>query len=471
MPNIIIAPDKDTVTEFKQCIIKYLEGMDIATTKLTLRKICTTAEGIEYSAKGLCKAIAIRPKNSQTLDEDIKNILRHLSLPTESAPYTDTPSLYHLLRRLRHEGHERLDCILELIDNTKTPSAWLDHASRPLITAIGLLSFCYIQPQYFWNTLDWLIEISPIAYHWVYDYAAQLNTLPLVGMGVQLLWLWYYLNDTYEYGTDISEERIRHLLFKTLNISLNFFAHLISYWAAGTLPLLPAILFISASCVDMIKSLTSAWYQPQPNGRLPQDPTLHDKANDAGFKHIPGRNHRVLLIECIYASAVTVLVILWCTLPPSVILTMIYMLSMLLTSLVKDLLITTFKNESNNDLQTTLTAIYSVEARATEQQKQKAAFKAFAVDKITPKRGDDAQRDSLLSKMESIVADEHFELDKAKSAFDEFIANYNTISNSILATPGTGRGRSLFSTPQRGRANTDPTLQHTLQPDAASASL
>ncbi len=328
---------------FKELIIRYLEGDHLIKkpygrdTSLSiedeLKRLCTSMNHASIDAKTLCHLVDVTAEGQ--FDKDIIAILNHLEMPTEIEDYIgSTASLYDLLSRLRNEGHERLDSLLELIENTRYKRNWRDHLTTPALTMLGIVTFCYGEPDLFWNALDWVTYTTPLIYHWFYQHIVEFHNLPILGMIGQVGWGLHYLINTFEYGFNQSDKRIRNWMFNTLAVMLNFSAHLISYWAAGALPLLPAFVFILSAWVDIVKNFYNTWQEktPTPN----QQSSRHRNATCISMAQIKARDKQILIANCIHAAAVTTLILASYFLTPSIILTITYTLAIWIGLFMKD---------------------------------------------------------------------------------------------------------------------------------------
>ncbi len=443
MPEIFISTE-DNRHQFKEAIIKYLNGtLNISETKHAMRLACTYRTE-EIDAKRFAKNIPLFNNPTDTnLDSDIIKILTHLNRPTQKKYYTDLGinSLYDLITRQKEKD---LDYLIEMIDDCNPSVSWFNYIYRPTLAVIGLLSFSYLQPQYFWIAIDWVTDMIPVIYHWLYHSIVQLHNLPVIGMGMQITFLLYYLNSTFEHGLDPSEERTRTLLFRAISLALNFLAHLITYSAAGTLSWLPASIFIASSLVGIVESIYSYWVQ-KPLDAIPTNmSTVHSKAWEIRHQYHLARNRNFFLIRLIYAISISSLVLAWTVLTPSVILTMAYMLSMGLAFLIKDYCITLIKHRSANAEQIAVLGIYNSPhfnpARKIEADKEE--FRQYATEVF--KKFDDRtdKQSALYSQMFVLMKRDPFVLDECKTAFDSCVQVCDTL------TPSPARNLSLF-TPMR----------------------
>lgn len=450
MPNVFISSNENRDL-FKDAIIKYLNGTnDIKTTKTTLRDACTY-QTVEIDAKTFAKNISlVANPTDQEFDPKIVGILRHLKMDTRKSTYTDQGinNLYDLLRKQKDRDIEYL---IELIDDLQPAVPWVHYIYRPTLATIGVLSFCYIQPQYFWVAIDWIIDTLPVVYHWVYHYVVQLHNLPVIGMGMQIIWLLYYLNHAFEHGLDPSQERIRALVFRAIALSLNFMAHMLSYWALGTLSLAPALLFFTSSLVGVIESIHTYWTQKPLETTRYSD--VHSKAWEVRYHHTQDRNYNFFLIRLIYTLTISALLVAWTILPPSVIFTMTYMLTMWFVTLIKDYCINAIKHLSADKEQIAILGIYTAHAHTAAQQmeRDKETFRTNAT-KIIQKFSNDPEKQNILhNEMLKLLQVNPFVLKTAEDMFKndaELCDKYN-FSPSPQHHPGSASKFSLYATPQR----------------------
>lgn len=424
MPEVFISTEENRQL-FKAAIVHYLNGTNnVAQTKHDIRLACTYRL-IKIDAKTFAKNIPLFDNaTDETLDPDIIRILNHLKLPTHKTHYTNLGinSLYELLTKQKEKN---LDYLVELIDESYPNVHWFNYAYRPLLLSIGVLSFSYLQPQYFWMAIDWIIDMMPVVYHWVYHYVVQLNNLPIIGMGMQLILILYYLNSTFEYGLDPSEERTRNLFFRTIAIALNFLAHLITYWAAGTLSWVPATIFIISSLVSIVESIYSYHTQKSEKPGAPQANDVHGKAWGARYEKECERNKHFFLIRLIYATTISSLVLAWTLLAPSVILTMAYMLSMWLAFLIKDYCISLIKHRSADAEQLAVLGIYtSPESNpAGKIEADKAEFQQYAMS-VLSRFQDEQTQNNLRTDIIEILSQTPFVLQNGKKELDTCVRCY-----------------------------------------------
>ncbi|HVT62729.1 MAG TPA: hypothetical protein VHD33_04490 [Legionellaceae bacterium] len=427
MPTVFISEEANR-SLFKQAIIHFLNGTnDINKTEYDIKLACTYRE-IKIDAKSFCQNIPLSAKATDpTLDPQIIEILRHLKLPIAKKNYTDVGSLYDLL--IRHETEET-EYLIHLIDSSRPTLPLIDYLRWPMLSSIALLGLCYLKPQYFWSNLDWIIDVIPSLYQWLYHYFVQLNHLPLLGMSAQIGLLAYYLRyDTFENGWDPSAKKIRALMFRAWALTLNFGAHWISYAAAGTLPLLPALIFVTSSFVDMIPSFTSYWTEP-PIEKKDTYKTPHDKAFDVRRQYTLERKRLILLYQSLIAIMVSALILTVAALPSNVFLTMAYMVSMWFAMLVKDYLITSIKHQSAHAQRLAILGIYTSKEFTSEKliQTAKNEFTLYAEEKLKTCSGDKLTKCN--QEMNDLLAAEPFDLDIAKERFGYFMADYDKISPS-----------------------------------------
>lgn len=405
-------------TLFKEAIIDYLSGKnDIKETKQALRFACTD-DTVETDAKSFAKKIRLCNKSSDLdLDPQIVTILRHLKMDTHKRTYNDQGIIY-LYDLLRKQKERDIEDLLELIDEQQPPVHWLHYIYRPTLAVIGVLGFCYMEPQYFWLALDWIIDMLPVIYHWVYHYVVQLHNLPVIGMSMQIIWLLYYLHHTFEHGLDPTEERIRTLTFRFAALSLNFLAHLLTYWALGTLSLAPAILFFTSSLVGIAESIYTYWNQKQIQ-TTSQNPDVHTKAWQARYHHKQDRNFNLFLIRLTYTVTITALLVAWTALPASPIFTMAYMLSMWLLTLIKDYCISIRKKHYANEEQKAVKDIYIADQHTAAQkmEEDKQTFQTETL-KLINKFNDQKDKYQMLhAKLAELMQTNPFKLEESRKIF------------------------------------------------------
>ncbi|PJD92847.1 MAG: hypothetical protein CK424_04525 [Legionella sp.] len=424
MTDVFISSEENR-TAFKKAIIDYLNGKnDINVSKNNIRLACTYRM-VSIDAKTFCRNIPLSKNATDSdLDPQIIDILEHLNLPIDKSKYTELTSLYDLLRL--QKGMEYL-CD-ELIDTSRPILPWINYLTRPMVLTLGVLGYCYMHPKFFWSTIDWIIDTVPILYQWLYHYIIQLHNLPLFGMAGQAVLMLYYLRKTFEHGLDPSVEKVRALTFRSAAIGLNFLAHLISYAVSGALPLLPAAIFITSSFLDVVESFYTYWIQ-RPIQLKPTYESPHEKAFDYRHNHAVERNRQVFLIRILYAISITSLVVIWSSLPPSVILTMAYMLSMWLAFLIKDYCTASINHSQASALQMSIFGIYNAPEFTAEQlvDKAKTRFTKYARQELQKIHDNDKQA-KCFQHMEQLLSTIPFKYLEIKNKFDLFIEFYDVIS-------------------------------------------
>ena len=437
--NQVYLASPENMRLFKEAVINYLNGTDykkgrdnITEVKNDIRTACTYRTA-KIDAKTLAKNIPLsRNTGDETLDPQIKEILTHLQLSTQKSHYTNhgINNLYELLTRQKERN---LDYLIELIDDTYPHAHWFKYVYPPALAIIGVLGLSYMQPQYFWMAIDWLIDMIPVVYHWVYHYLVQLNNLPIIGMGIQFGLILYYLNYTFEHGLDPSEERIRTLFFRALAIALNFLAHLITYWAAGTFSCIPASIFIISSFVGIIESIYTYCKQKPAQSDDEKTPNVHKRAWEVRYERELERNKNIFLIRLIYAFTITGLVLGYTFLVPSLILTMAYTLSLGLAFLIKDYCINKIKKGSANEEQLAVLEIYNNPEYnpAQKLEADKNDFQQYGLDVLSGFDRDGQIYPLLQRNIAEILANNKpFELEDAKKNLGIRAKCYQDISQS-----------------------------------------
>lgn len=434
MADVFISTEENRKL-FKTAIISYLNGTNnIAQTKHDIRLACTYRL-VKIDAKNFAKNIPLFDNAmDENLNPDIITILVHLEMPTHKTYYTDQgmSSLYDVLT---NQKEKNLDYLIELIDESYPSVHWFHYAYRPLLAALGILSFSYVQPQYFWMAIDWIIDMLPVVYHWLYHYVVQLGNLPIIGMGMQLILLAYYINLTFEYGLDPSEERVRNLVFRATALGLNFLAHLITYWSAGTLSWLPAAIFIASSCISIIESIYAYSIRRSPPSEEHTATNVHSTAWATRYKKESERNYYFFLIRLMYAITVTALVLTWTFLAPSAILTMAYMLSMWLALLIRDYCINLIKHQSADTEQTAVSGIYASPEFNPEGKlaADKAAFQDYATKILEQCEEGSVMHNLLQADVVRLLNSKTFTLQASKADLDTCVRCYAKTSPSPAA--------------------------------------
>ena len=427
---------------FKRLIVRYLEGDHLVKkpygrdTSLSiedeLKRLCTSINQASIDAKTLCHLVDVTLEGQ--FDEDTIAILEHLEMSTAVEDYIgSTASLYHLLSRLRNEGHERLDSLLDLIENTRYKRDWRDGLTTPALTVLGIVAFCYVEPNLFWSALDWLTFTTPLIYHWFYQHIVEFDNLPILGMLGQVGWGLYYLINTFEYGFNQSDKRIRNWMFNTLAVMLNFSAHLISYWAAGALPLLPAFVFILSACVDIVKTFYNAWQEKTPTPDQKSSP--HQNATFISMAQIKTRDKQILIANCIHAAAVTTLILASYFLTPSIILTITYTLAIWIGLFLKDSYTKKTQQTCANEIQNQLRKHYK-KYQAPTPNSDRQEFENYAEKLLSNIDRNSKKLLHWTQYKDNLLKEQPFNLSSCKNRFKTFDQHWDFImANNQPLTP------------------------------------
>lgn len=423
----IISPANQIL--FKDTVLKYLNGTyDAEETRNSMLSACKY-QSHRITAKELAKSIELSIENDPILDPKIAEILTYLKVNTDKSYHVKngTLSLYALLR---DQQDKQIDYLLEMIDEAEPPAPLFNYIYRPTLGIIGLLSFSYVQPQYFWLAIDWITEITPVTYYWLQHYVVQLNNWPIIGMGMQGAWLLYYLYYTFQHGYDPSTERLRNLSFRALSLTLTFLGHFLAYSAAGALSWGPALFFIAGSMVSIVESIH--FYATQDRNKPTAGPDPHSKALEIRHKKKLDRNFYYFLVRLIHAIAITALLIICSLLPPSLILTMVYTLTLSLSYLLKDVLIEHIKYTFANDEQTAVAEHYRAIENTLEKKmkEEKGKFLIEANEIIQTYREEPEKQNALREVMDNLLANDPFSLKAAKNSFKQFEFFGNRLSPS-----------------------------------------
>lgn len=428
---VVISPANQDL--FKETVLKYLNGTyTIDETRNRMRVACMY-QTHSIRARTLAKSIELYEGSNAHLDPAIVKILEHLKMKPQKRVYVEDGivSLYDLLRKQKDQD---LDYLIEMIDDLYPAVPLFNYIYRPALFIIGLLSFSYLQPQYFWMAIDWVTDILPVAYYWLHHYVVQLNNWPVIGMGMQIAWLVYYLRYTFQHGLDPSVERVRTLTFRAIALTLTFLGHLLSYSAAGALSWGPALFFIASSLVSIVESIH--FYLTQKDRPTPaQNADVHTKALHIRHNYTQDRNFYYFLVRLIHAIAITVLLLICTLLPPSLILTMTYTLSLSLTFIIKDYCIELIKQRTVNSEQDAVASHYTSHGHSLEKKKEadKAEFQDYAATIISSYSHDTHKQVVLRDTMRELLSSEDFVLQSTRAIFDRCVKVANGVSPSPQA--------------------------------------
>ncbi len=450
--TFIITPANQT--SFKETVLNYLNGkLTIDETRNYMRLACTN-QGDSISAKQFAQSIRLDDDSNTSLDPTIIKILEHLKMNTQKKVYAEQgiATLYDLIRKQKELD---LDYLIEMIDELYPTVPLLKYIYRPALFTIGILSFSYIQPQYFWMAIDWVTDILPVAYYWLHHNVVQLNNWPIIGMGMQIAWLAYYLRYTFQHGLDPSDERVRTLTFRAFALTLTFLGHLLSYSAAGALSWGPALFFIASSLVSIVESIH--FYQTQKDQKTrPANADVHTTALHIRQKYIQDRNFYYFLVRLIHAIAITSLLIFCTILPSSLILTITYTLSLSLSFLIKDYCIELIKQRAVNLEQLAVASHYDEHENSLdiEIEKEKTKFQDYA-SKIILSYSDDKQKQLVLrDQISDLLASTDFVYKSAVRDFARCVTVAEGVSPSPQSNTQTPVSRSRYTLHSNQRQTT-----------------
>jgi|GEM_PF-5361289 len=462
--TFIITPANQKL--FKETVLNYLNGTyTIDQTRIYMRLACMN-QGDSISAKQFAQTIGLNDDSNTSLDPTVIKILEHLKMKTQTTAYAEQgiATLYDLIRKQKDLD---LDYLIEMIDELYPTVPLLKYIYRPALFTIGILSFSYLQPQYFWMAIDWVTDILPVAYYWLHHNVVQLNNWPIIGMGMQIAWLAYYLRYTFQHGLDPSDERVRTLTFRAFALTLTFLGHLLSYSAAGALSWGPALFFIASSLVSIVESIH--FYVTQKVQAPPDSQAdVHIKALHIRQTHIQDRNFYYFLVRLIHAIAITSLLIFCTLLPSSLILTITYTLSLSLSFLIKDYCIELIKQSTVNSEQTAVTSHYHEHENTLdkEKEKEKAKFQGDAT-MIILSYSDDKQKQLVLrNQMNEFLASTDFVYDIASKDFKRCVTVADGVSpspQSNTQTPVSNSRYALHSNPQQQTTPSRVRLEDTFE--------
>jgi hypothetical protein len=357
--NVFLATAEKQIV-FKTAIIEYLQGYSIDNTRKKLLLACTSEAGVQIDAKTMAQNISILDPSNTKFDEQVSAILLHLNQDPTPEDYT-TKKLKSLHDLLKQENKQNLDHLIELIESIQSPTPLLDYFYVPSLAILASASFWYVLPEYFWEAIAWLGKSIEELAQWLHHNVIQLNKWPLIGMGMQIAWLVYYLRNTFQYGLEPSEEKITALTFQTIALMLNFLGHFLAFNAAGLLSWGPALCFIASSLVSVVENLYQVLCHlfRTTTDNAPSSENTHSRAVAERNQSKIDNHYKFCTYKLIHAAVVATLLITVTLLPPHLLLTIAYTLSLSLFTMLKNHCISSHKEESATRLQQTIKAIYS----------------------------------------------------------------------------------------------------------------
>jgi hypothetical protein len=396
--------------DLKKIVLDYLvHGSDLDNVGWLLKNRSTKYKNNFSSCKKLFQAVPISVK--EALDDPLiiailastedpdgdKNARLRRKLLNKSR------NLFELLTNIYHRGNHQLGHLLKLIESTYPQRNWtLSFILGAFLTA-GFAGVFYFKPEYGDNILSWLRQTFPTVLKWIGKTFSLLKNIPLLGVAWHAAFLigdWIY---TFKKGT--ATFKLNRLLFNTLNAGFIITAYSLTYLAMGIMTAPAAILLILGSgTIDVLGSAFNLWYVPKP---IPLS-----KEQKESWKHVAAYERANNLYRQLWRSfwvklgaaiLITAAVILWYSLPPTLILSLSCLVFGWLVTLARVSILRTSKIEHAQKLQA---SIHAIEVRKTPDLVPCVTYEQKELAKQVAKQKEQIERleKKLLSKNAKLQA-------------------------------------------------------------------
>lgn len=302
----------------------------------------------------------------------------------------ETDNLYALIYNLYHCGYKHLGDLLTHIHDTRPKRMWALFFMLGAILSAGLGVFFYYKNDYFEAVYHWLEKTFPKVTEWAIKTFTSIKNIPLVGIipnGISLIWVWYHTITNPLYKTS---DKINHLFFKSAATAMVITAYVLSFNAAGLMPLAAALLFIGAECINLVRSS----YHLYKNLRASETPTYPKTQKDwnslssyyrAQCEYKRARS--TFIADVIAACCTTTAIMLWCFLPPSLLITVFSLSFIVMVDLAKYFRVEQVKSNTANTLQKKLEQLH-IDTIKSQSSQPTAPRASLSYDGVSNDRAD-----------------------------------------------------------------------------------
>ncbi len=453
-----------TDEQLRQILIDYAKGESLAVVEDGIRK---HVKGEKNARKLYGKMYGYRSGEKNPLPHPLTIEFLRLYEITSSDEEFDllvSLNLRQIITRLKGRyGHlEQLD---HIIHKVQEPKRWTKTILLSILVCSGIGLFLYFCPHFFWLFIEWFLKSFPGFIKWLCVIFTEVRSVAIIGIAWQssvLLYTWY---KTFKHGPNPSPDSLRSLAFKTLAIGMNISGNVLMYMAHGTLGPIAALLFIACSFMDVLETIyllfvkyenpqidfsatirhANLKFKPRRGLDIEAPLTTEQSARNIRLDTMRERDLNILWIKLAAAALVTVSIILWCTLPSGMVLSLCFLTFGLLVNLAKDLIIKRITNQYAESLQTSLRIVYKNESKAVTAEKNE--FAGFFMDQTS------AQQNAEINQ----VLKNSFQTLKDKSPFilEEAKNNFINIKTAVDKAFDIGRSsHSIFSQPKATDSST-----------------
>lgn len=413
----------------RQVLIDYLKGASLETIEQNIRA-CVAGEKSGYNLYHN-KLFAATDTDKPGLPHPQTILfLKLLEIDQSNTDFNILISLnlYQMLTRLKGR-HNRLEKLIEIIDSVHEPQNIGSTLLRLFLITTGIGIFLYFNPSLLQSFLHWFLRVSPKWIDWLVVLFTDISSVAIIGISWQSFVLLYKGYRTFEHGPYPSIDDIKSLFFKIIAVTLNITANILMLLAHGTLGHIAAFLFIVSSAIDVIETI---YFLQVKYGGLHIDLTnqppnrpenslqlatisIERKANNLSHNMLRERDVLIFWIKLAAAAFITVSIVLWCTMPPQIFLSLGFLTFGLIVNFLKDLFISEVKHRHAQKLQNQIKIIYD------EKRYEQECLATFDVFYKVNKWSEIA---SITKEYKSLRSQSPFNLEKAQQILRGFADGY-----------------------------------------------
>ena len=347
---------EDQNNKLKEIVLNYIQGDRLGEIAGRLK-----TESIEFNTgcKSLFKAVPIEPTDKfiiailGSLNINREEPGRKFEALFEQSDNEQPKNLHELLTHLYHNGHHHIEYLLKLIEDTNPKRNWTILLMLSALGSAGLGNFFYFNKHYFETISNWFLRTFPFIINWLGKTFSLLRNVPLLGIiynAIGLLLSWYH---TFNNGTKTTTEKLNNLFFKTLMAGLTISAYAISFFAAGTMTVTAAVLFVLSSSIDVFQGVFN-WVTSK---QAEEDLVLPTAAAwEIVAEYERAKNLHQLAIHSVYvkvggAILTTIAVGIWSFCPPTLLITIFCVSFMSLTGLTARSILSSMDETAATQLQ------------------------------------------------------------------------------------------------------------------------
>lgn len=448
-------------TDFKlrQILIDYSKGESLAVVEDTIRQ---HVDGEKNGYKLYNKIYGYRNGNNNP--EEIHPLtiefLRLYGIDPSDDEFSllVSLSLYQMITRLKGR-HGHLDKLHSIIHQVHEPKKWTKTIILTILFCTGIGLFLYFYPHLFWMFIDWFMQAFPQFVKWLCVIFTEVRSVAIIGIAWQssvLIYTWY---NTFKYGPNPSPDSLRSLAFKTLGIAMNISGNVLMYLAHGALGPIAAVLFIACSFMDVLETiylLFVKYESPQIDFsesvrhahlkfksrqiNLETPLTAELSARNIRLDNMRERDLNILWIKLAATALITISIILWCTMPSGIVLSLCFLVFGLLVNLAKDLIIKRITDRYAESLQKGLRVVYKNESKELSEARDK--FASFFMEETNGQENEEITP-ILRTRWEQLREKSPFILAEAKEAFH----NAKNDVKQAFKLGRSGRNHPFFTPP------------------------